>query len=48
MLKEVSAYPETMNSTVADWTISLLQSISGKVYVFETAMTDPSFQQDFL
>jgi hypothetical protein len=48
MLKEVSAYPKTMNTTAADWTISILQSISGKVYVFETAMKDPAFQQDFL
>jgi hypothetical protein len=24
LLREVSAYPETMNSTVADWTITLL------------------------
>lgn len=43
LLKEVSHYPDTMNSTVADRSISLLQSISGKVYVFETAIKDSVF-----
>lgn len=48
MLREVSSYPATMNSTVSDWTITLLQSIQGKVYVFEAAMGDPAFRVDFL